>query len=155
MSLQPLDPTRRAELAAGCDDKPGILFDTIGNLQRSAQLGLPIYRFGGGAGYVWSASWNGRGRGVLSMLAIDASRLPGAAAEPKPLADSKAIVSAPTAPTVVTAAPTSRPQEGPKPEVATQPAPSVAAQSAQKPVEPAPVASPQAKTPAAAASPTD
>ena len=153
VSLQPLDPTRRAELAAGSDNKPGILFDTIGNLQRSAQLGLPIYRFGGGAGYVWSASWNGRGRGVLRMLAIDASRLPGAAAEPKPSADPKAIVSAPTAPTVVTAAPTSRPPEGPKPEVATQPAPSVAAQSAQKPVEPAPVAAPQAKTPAAAASP--
>ena len=84
VSLQPLDPARTAELAAGTGDKLGILVDTIGNPQRSAQLGLPIYRLGGGAGYVWSASWNGRGRGALRMLAIDASRLPGAAAEAKP-----------------------------------------------------------------------
>ena len=153
VSLQPLDPARTAELAAGTGDKLGILVDTIGNPQRSAQLGLPIYRLGGGAGYVWSASWNGRGRGALRMLAIDASRLPGAAVEAKPSADPPAIVSAPTAPTVVTAAPTSPPPDGPKAAVATQPAPSVAAQSAQKSVEPAPVAAPEAKTPAAAASP--
>ena len=91
VSLQPLDPARRPELAASTDDKPGILIDTIGSPQRSAQLGLPIYRLGGGPGYVWSASWNGRGRGALRMLAIDASRLPGAAAEAKPLADQRSF----------------------------------------------------------------
>ena len=153
VSLQPLDPARTAELAAGADDNPGILLDTIGSPQRSAQLGLPIYRLGGSAGYVWSASWNGRGRGVLRMLAIDASRLPGAAAEPKPSADPGAMVSAPAAPTAATAAPTSPPPEGPKPAVATQPTPSVAAQSGQKPIEPAQVAAPPAKAPAAAANP--
>ena len=155
VSLQPLDPARTADLAAGTGDKLGILVDTIGNPQRSAQLGLPIYRLGGGAGYVWSASWNGRGRGALRMLAIDASRLPGAAVEAKPSADPPAIVPAPTAPTVVTALPTSPPTDGPKAAVAAQPAPSVAAQSAQKSVEPAPVAAPEAKTPAAASPPTD
>ena len=92
VSLQPLDPARTAALAAGTDDKPGILLDTIGNPQRSAQLSLPLYRLGGGAGYVWMANWNGRGRGVLRMLAIDASRLPGAAAEPSPIADPGANV---------------------------------------------------------------
>ncbi len=37
VSLQPLDPARTAELAAGTDDKIGILFDTIGNPRKSAQ----------------------------------------------------------------------------------------------------------------------
>jgi hypothetical protein len=149
--VQPLDPARRVELAAGTDDQPGILVDTIGSPQRSAQLGLPIFGLGGGAGYVWSVSWNGRGRGALRMLAIDASRLPGAAAEAKPSADPAAIVPAPTSPAVVTAAPTSPPLDAPKPADTTQLAPSIAARS--KSVEPAPVAAPQAKTPAAAATP--
>lgn len=147
VSLQPLDPARMAELAAGSGDRPGILVDTIGNPQRSAQLGLPVYSLGGGAGYVWSASWNGRGRGALRMLAIDASRLPGAVAEIKPSADPPAIVAAPTA-----AAPTTPPPAGPKTAVANQPSPP-AALSAQKSAEPAPIASPEAKTPAAAAPP--
>ena len=67
VSLQPLDPARTADLAADTADKLGVLVDTIGNPQRSAQLGLPIYSLGGGAGYVWSASWSGRGRGALRM----------------------------------------------------------------------------------------
>ena len=113
VSLQPLDPARTAELAAGNDDKPGILVDTIGNPQRSAQLGLPIYRLGGGAGYVWSASWNGRGRGALRMLAIDASRLPRRGPKrPSHRLDPAAIVSAPTAPTAAPTAPTSPPSDG-------------------------------------------
>jgi hypothetical protein len=150
--LQPLDPARTAELAAGTD-VPGILIDTVGNPQRSAQLGLPIYCLGGGAGYVWSARWNGRGRGALRMLAIDASRLPGAVVEANPSADPRAIISVPTAPTVVTGEPTPPPPDGPKAAVATQPAPSVAAPSAQKSVEPAPVVAPETRKLAAAASP--
>ena len=152
VSLQPLDPGRTAELAEGTGDKPGILVDTIGNPQRSAQLGLPVYRLGGGAGYVWSASWNGRGRGALRMLAIDASRLSGSAEEAKPLAEPGAVVSAAAAPTAVTVAPPSPTPDGPKPTPATQPT-SAAAQPAQKPVEPAPGAAPQVKTPAASAAP--
>ena len=153
VSLQPLDPARRAELAAGTDDKPDILVDTIGNSQRSAQLGLPIYRLGGGAGYVWSAVWNGRGRGALRMLAVDASRLPAANGEARQSADPAAIVSGSTAPPAVTAAPTPPSSEGPKPAIATQPVPSAAAQSAQSSVAPAPVSAPQANTPAAASTP--
>ena len=153
VSLQQLDPARTAELAAGTRDELGILVDTIGNPQRSAQLGLPIYRLGGGAGYVWSASWNGRGRGILRMLAIDASRLPGAVVETNPSAAPPAIVSSPTAPNAGIAVPTSSPPEGPKAAVPNQPVPSVATQSAQKSVEPPLI---DAKGPAAAASqPTD
>ncbi len=159
VSLQPLDPARAAALAAGTEDKPGILVDTIGDLQRSAQLGLPVYRLGGGAGFVWAASWNGRGRGALRMLAIDASLLPGPAAEAKPSTDKPstdpaAIGSGAAAPDVEIAAPASPPQDGPKSATSTQPVPS-AAQSAQKAIEPTPVAAPQAKTPAPTNPPTD
>ncbi|UZE48413.1 lysozyme inhibitor LprI family protein [Rhodopseudomonas sp. P2A-2r] len=133
VSMQPLEPERRAALAAGTDDAPGILIDSGNNLQRSAQLGLPIYRLGGGAGYVWSASWNGRGRGTLRMLAIDASKLPGAAADTKP-PEPAAVAPAPAAGTAA---------EAPKPVDAAVP-PQAAAPTVQKPAEPA-VAPPQAK----------
>lgn len=139
VSLLPLEADRRAALAAGTDDAPGILVDSIGDPLRSAQLGLPIYRTGGGAGYVWAAGWNGRGRGTLRMLAIDASKLPGAAAEAKP-AERAVAASEPSKPaesTVQPAAPTA-PQ-------ANVPAPP-------KPADPAPAATPQPKaaTPAPA-----
>ena len=147
--LQPLDPGRVAELAAGTDAQPDFLFDTVGSLQKSAQLGLPIYRLGGGAGYVWSANWNRRGRASLRMVAIDASRLPGAAVDAKPLVDPAATSPASTTSTVVTASPAT---EAAKPVLLPQPVPLNATQSAQKSVE---IAAPEPKVPAAANSPTD
>jgi hypothetical protein len=108
VSLQPLDAERRAALAAGTDDAPGILIDSIGDPQRSAQLGLPIYQTGGGAGYVWAAGWNGRGRGTLRVLAIDASKLPGVAAEAKP-AEPPVAAAEPPKPAVQPVAPASPP----------------------------------------------
>ena len=73
--LQPLDRARLADLAAGREVRAGILIDHIGNFQRSAAMGLPVYRLTGGAGYVWAASWDQAGRGTLRFLAIDPSRL--------------------------------------------------------------------------------
>lgn len=75
VSLQPLDRARLADLAAGRDVRAGILVDHIGNFQRSASVGLPVYRVTGGAGYVWAASWDQAGRGTLRFLTIDASKL--------------------------------------------------------------------------------
>jgi hypothetical protein len=77
--LQPLDRARLAELAAGRNVRAGILLDHIGNFQRSASMGLPVYRVTGGPGYAWAASWDQNGVGTLRFLTIDASRLaPGA-----------------------------------------------------------------------------
>jgi hypothetical protein len=73
--LQPLDSARLAELAAGRDVRAGILIDHIGNFQRSASSGLPVYRVMKGAGYIWAASWDQNGVGTLRFLTIDASRL--------------------------------------------------------------------------------
>jgi uncharacterized protein YecT (DUF1311 family) len=79
VSLQPLDRARLADLAAGRDVRAGILVDHIGNFQRSASIGLPVYRVTGGAGYVWAASWDPAGRGTLRFLTIDPTKLlPGA-----------------------------------------------------------------------------
>jgi hypothetical protein len=62
--LEPLDTANVSELAAGHDIHVGFMIDHIGNFQRSAQQGLPIYRLSGGAGYVWAASWDQRGKGI-------------------------------------------------------------------------------------------
>jgi len=73
--LEPLDPTNVSQLAMGQDVRAGFMVDHIGNYQRSAQQGLPIYRLTGGAGYVWAASWDQRGVGTLRFLTIDASAI--------------------------------------------------------------------------------
>jgi hypothetical protein len=73
--LEPLDASSVNQLAAGRDVRRGFLIDHIGNFQRSAQLGLPIYRISGGAGYVWAASYDQSGRGILRFLTIDASAI--------------------------------------------------------------------------------
>jgi hypothetical protein len=44
-------------------------------MSRSAQDGLPIYRIRGGAGFVWAASFDARGRSTHRLVAIDASAL--------------------------------------------------------------------------------
>jgi hypothetical protein len=73
--LEQLDSKNVRQLAAGRDIHIGFMIDHIGNLQRSAQQGLPIYRLVGGAGYVWAASWNQAGVGTLRFLTIDPSAI--------------------------------------------------------------------------------
>jgi hypothetical protein len=75
VALQQLDSANVSQLAAGRDVRVGFMIDHIGNYQRSAQQGLPIYRLVGGAGYVWAASWNQAGVGTLRFLTIDPSAL--------------------------------------------------------------------------------
>lgn len=75
VTLEQLDPANTSELADGHDVHVGLMIDHIGNYQRSAKLGLPIYRLTGGAGYVWAASWNNAGVGTLRFLTIDAAKI--------------------------------------------------------------------------------
>lgn len=88
--LVPLDRARLANLAAGREVRAGVLIDHIGNFQRSAAMGLPVYRLSGGAGYVWAASWDQGGRGTLRFLTIDPSRLMPAALEQSDVASTAA-----------------------------------------------------------------
>ena len=73
--LEPLDENSVSQLAAGRSVRQGFMIDHLGNFQRSAQLGLPIYRLRGGAGYVWAASWEQNGHSTLRFLTMDSSAI--------------------------------------------------------------------------------
>jgi hypothetical protein len=75
-TLEPLDAGSIRTLAEGRSPKKGLLIDYLGNFSRSAKEGLPVYRIGGGAGFVWAASFDQDGRGTLRFAAVDASALP-------------------------------------------------------------------------------
>jgi hypothetical protein len=74
--LEPVDGESRKILANGDSPKIGVLIDFLGNYERSAKNGLPVYRLSGGPGFVWGASVNSNGRGTLRFLAINPSALP-------------------------------------------------------------------------------
>jgi hypothetical protein len=74
LQLQPLDGAALAALDAGSLSAQDLLVDPLGDLKRSLELGLPVYRLGGGAGYLWSAS-HVNGRGHLRFLTADPSAL--------------------------------------------------------------------------------
>lgn len=71
VQLEPLQVESGRILASGGGIRQGILVDFLGNFRRSAQLGLPVYRFTGDGGYVWSGSFDKSGRGHLHFFAID------------------------------------------------------------------------------------
>ena len=74
VELEPLDNDSIEALAeGGRPTTTGYFIDFIGDLPRSAKEGLPIYRITGGAGFVWVASFDQRGRGTLRLTAVDAS----------------------------------------------------------------------------------
>jgi hypothetical protein len=85
IELEQLDDAAAAALAAKDAKLPALLVDYLGNVKRSAELGLPVFRLAGGAGYLWSASADG-GRGHLRIVAIDASAFapPTPQAQPAP-----------------------------------------------------------------------
>jgi hypothetical protein len=85
VELETLDNDSVRLLAEGRSPKKGLLIDFIGDLTRSAQDGLPIYRISGSAGVVWVARFDRKGRGVLRSAAVDASSLqPGRVATQPP-----------------------------------------------------------------------
>jgi hypothetical protein len=76
VELESLDNDSIKALAEGRrPTTKGYLIDFIGDFTRSAKEGLPIYRLSGGAGFVWVASFNQKGRGTLRLTAVDASEL--------------------------------------------------------------------------------
>lgn len=73
VQLQPLDGADVSTVASGGTVK-GLLISYLGDLERSAKAGVPVYRLEGGAGFVWAATYNQNGRGALRFLAVDASK---------------------------------------------------------------------------------
>jgi TolA-binding protein len=62
-------------LSKGQSPHLGVLIDFAGDLQYSAQHGLPVYRMIGGSGYVYAASFHADGLGHRHYVALDAPRL--------------------------------------------------------------------------------
>ena len=75
IELTQLDADAMSILAAGESPRKGLLIDYLGNLSRSAQLGLPVYSINGGAGYLWSASIDRNNLGHIRVLAVDPAAL--------------------------------------------------------------------------------
>jgi hypothetical protein len=97
IQLTELDADAISILASGESPRKGLLIDYLGNLRRSAQLGLPVYSLSGGAGYIWSASVDRNNRGHIRFLTVDPSALspaapasPATAAQPAPTEIAKA-----------------------------------------------------------------
>ena len=91
IQLTELDADAVSILASGESPRKGLLIDYLGNLRRSAQLGLPVYSLSGGAGYIWSASVDRNNRGHIRFLTADPSAVspaapvaPATAAQPAP-----------------------------------------------------------------------
>ena len=109
--LTELDADAISILASGESPRKGLLIDYLGNLRRSAQLGLPVYSLSGGAGYIWSASVDRNNRGHIRFLTVDPSAIsPGA-----PVSSATAAQPAP--------AEIAKTETAEKPNVETEPAP--------------------------------
>jgi hypothetical protein len=111
--LEPLDAASMSQLALGKSPNKGLIIDFLGNFRRSAQLGLPVYRMTGGAGFVWAASFNQKGAGTLRFAAVNPSALSAPVSAPPPVAAEPA-----TLPTETQAQ--AQPQVQAQPEVAPQ-----------------------------------
>jgi hypothetical protein len=85
ISLSPISDEDRAEIAAGGHAaSQGFMVDYIANFKKSAASGMPIYRLGGGDGFIWAASWNDQGDGSLISVSADVSLAPFAQPEGSP-----------------------------------------------------------------------
>jgi hypothetical protein len=71
--LEPLDTENRKAFAEGRRLGKGYYIDFIGNFDRSAKENFPLYRITGGAGFIFAASFDQRGRGTLRLVGVDAS----------------------------------------------------------------------------------
>lgn len=69
-----LDPADRAGIKTEKDIGPGPLVDDLGDPVRSAKAGLPVYKITGGAGYIYSASFDDSGRGHRHYAAADVAQ---------------------------------------------------------------------------------
>jgi outer membrane protein OmpA-like peptidoglycan-associated protein len=73
LRLERLEPEVVNLFAEGKKLPAGLLVDFIGDFSRSAREGLPVYRIAGGPGFVWVASRDQNGHGILRFSAADAS----------------------------------------------------------------------------------
>ena len=75
IKLEKIDTDSSDAVEAGKNPKVGILVDTLGDVQRSAKSGLEVYRISGGTGFIYSASFDSKGRGHRQYIAANGDEL--------------------------------------------------------------------------------
>ena len=70
-TLIPLDGNAMDDLRNNRPIHQGLLFDFLNNERRSAREGFQVYAIRGGGGYLWGASFDSDGRGMLRMSVVD------------------------------------------------------------------------------------
>ena len=96
VTLEQLDQESIKSLADRKSLKKGLLIDFLGNFARSAKAGLPIYQIDGGPGFVWAASFDQKGHGIIRLAAVDACRFVAPSAEQQPIAQLPETTSEPS-----------------------------------------------------------
>ena len=81
--LEQLDPAN-ISLVRQAESHSGLLVSFLGDVERSARAGVPVYRLAGGAGFVWAVTFDREGQGVSRSLTIDASKIEPVVAVPQP-----------------------------------------------------------------------
>ena len=64
-TLTPLDETALDALRRGEAIHRGLIADFLGDAQKSARSGLPVFSIGGGPGFLWGASFDDAGQGLV------------------------------------------------------------------------------------------
>jgi uncharacterized membrane protein YhaH (DUF805 family) len=77
VTLEEIDKPALAALAKGESPQQGLFVDFLNDLTTSAREQLPIYKLGGGPGYIWIAIAGSVDRRSLRFLAVDVSALQG------------------------------------------------------------------------------
>jgi hypothetical protein len=75
IELKPLSSTEVSVVASGGSPRRALLVSFLGDIQRSAKANVPVFELAGGAGFLWAATFDRSGRGVLRFLTIDASQI--------------------------------------------------------------------------------
>src|ERR1700677_3974442 len=84
VTLTPLDQPTLDALTRGETVTAGLVIDFLADSRKSAREGLPVFRMGGGAGYIWAAEFDDFGKGRLRITAVNPSLLPARPVEPFP-----------------------------------------------------------------------
>ena len=95
----PLDDEAMEALREGHEIHRGLVAEFIGDAHQSARLGLPVYKIGGGPGFIWGASFDDFGKGSLRLSAVDATGVPSPQTQPSTPVQPPLSYTAPSQPT--------------------------------------------------------
>jgi hypothetical protein len=71
LSLSPISDSDRELISSGRDVNLGYLIDFLNDFKKSVSLGQPIFRCYGRGGYIWAATYDEQGKGILRYRAVN------------------------------------------------------------------------------------